>query len=381
MKPLTACVAFFAFAISAFPQAQPTPAISQVFAFYCNSDYSSCPDGFQPGLGPVQFSDGNFYGTTWYGNTPTELGTVWQATPSGDVHTLYTFTPNGSGQYVNGSYPVMGFLAGANGNLYGVTLEGGVQNSGVFYSVTTGGTLQVLYNFCSLSGCPDQAVPVVLGGDGNFYGITPNLIFSLTPEGAWSQIYSFNFPSTQEGAELIAGTDGNLYGVVFSLPFQDKSKASVFRFTTGGVYTVLHTFPKFERVSALTQSPNGTLYGVFCCGNKQAIFQINSTGKYKVLQKIDPAALPPVVLVAGSGGNLYGLVNTDSPGSVFGVTAKGKTIFNEQFNCPSDGCVPLSLIEASDGNLYGLTAVGGTVSPGDNSNGTIFKVATGPKDH
>jgi hypothetical protein len=37
------------------------------------------------------------------------------------------------------------------------------------------------------------------------------------------------------------------------------------------------------------------------------------------------------------------------------------------------------MIEASDGNFYGLTAVGGTVSSGDNSDGTIFKLATGLK--
>lgn len=373
MKPLLACVVLFAFAISGFAQAPSAPPISQVFAFYCNSDYSSCPDGFQPALGPVQLSDGNFYGTTWYGNTSTELGTIWQATPSGGVKVLYTFKPNGSGQYVHGSLPAVGFAAGADGNLYGVTLEGGAQNNGVFYRITTGGKLKVLYNFCSLSGCPDQAVHIVLGGDGNFYGITATLVFKLTPEGAWSQLYSF--PSNDEGVELIAGTDGNLYGVVASLPMQD-AKYSVFRLTTSGAYTVLHTFPKLEGVSALTQSSKGTLYGVFCCGTDTGIFQINSAGKYKILQKTAPDAFAPTLLLKGSDGNLYGLITngSDYPGYLFAITTKGKTVFSEEFNCASDGCDPLSLIEASDGKFYGLTAVGGTVPSGDNPNGTIFKV-------
>jgi uncharacterized repeat protein (TIGR03803 family) len=253
MKPFLTCVVTFAVAISAFAQAPP---ISQIFAFYCNSDYSSCPDGFQPQLGPVQLSDGNFYGTTAYGDTSSVLGTVWQATPSGSVNTLYNFTANGSGKYVNGSYPDVALVAGPNGNLYGVTLEGGTQNSGVFYSLTTTGTQQVLYNFCSRAGCSDPAARIVLAGDGNFYGITPNLVFRLTPEGVWSRIRKFN-PARQEGVELIAGTDGNLYGVVFSLPF-DTGKASVFRLTTSGKYTALHTFPTLEEVSALTQSSSGT---------------------------------------------------------------------------------------------------------------------------
>jgi len=183
MKPFLTCVVSFAVAISAFAEARSAPPISQIFAFYCNSDYSSCPDGFQPQLGPIQLSDGNFYGTTAYGDTGSVLGTVWQATPSGDVNTLYTFTANGSGQYVNGALPDVALVAGANGNLYGVTEEGGPQNSGVFYSLTTTGSQQVLYNFCSLSGCPDQAARIVLAGDGNFYGITPSLVFRLTPEG------------------------------------------------------------------------------------------------------------------------------------------------------------------------------------------------------
>jgi len=375
MKTLLSCVAFFGFAISAFAQSPSAPRISQVFAFYCNSDYSSCPDGFQPALGPVQLSDGNFYGTTWYGNTSTDLGTVWQATPSGDVNVLYTFKPNGSGKYVNGSYPAVSFVAGTNGDLYGVTLDGGAQNNGVFYSITTGGSLKVLYNFCSLSGCPDQAVPVVLGGDGNFYGLTTTLVFKLTPEGAWSQLYSF--PSSEEGVELIAGTDGHLYGVAASLPIQ-STKESVFRLTTSGAYTVLHTFPKLEGVSALTQSSKGTLYGVFCCGANTGIFQINSARKFKILQTTPQGAFPPSLLVKGSDGKLYGLITngSDYPGYVFAMTTKGKTVFSEQFNCASDGCDPLSLIEASDGNFYGLTAVGGTVSQGDNPDGTMFKVAT-----
>jgi len=378
MKPLLACIAFFTFAISGWAQGPSAPPISQVFAFYCNSDYSSCPDGFQPALGPVQLSDGNFYGTTWYGNTDTDLGTVWQATPSGDVKVLYTFTPNGEGQYVHGSLPAVGFAAGADGNLYGVTLEGGTQNNGVFYRITTGGKLKVLYNFCSLSGCADLGAPIVLAKNGNFYGITANLVFKLTSKGVWSQLYGF--PSTEEGIELIAGSDGNLYGVAGSLPW-DTSKESVFRLSTSGKYTVLHTFPKLDRVSALTRSSSGTLYGVFCCGTNTGIFQINSAGKYKIVQKTPPDTFAPSLLVPGSDGNLYGLITDGSeyPGYVLAISPKGTTIFSEEFDCNSDGCDPLSLIEASDGNFYGLTAVGGTVSEGDNPDGTIFKLATGLK--
>lgn len=379
MKLSLACLACLAFALSAFAQSGSAPQFSQVFAFYCNSDYSSCPDGFGPSLGPIQLADGYLYGTTAYGNTSGDLGTVWQATLSGSINTLYTFTANSSGEYLNGSYPTVSFVADEKGNLYGVTLQGGTQNSGVFYTITNSGNFQVLYNFCSLPGCPDMTVPIVRAGDGNFYGITAKMIFKLSPEGVWTQIYTF--PSNEEGVELIAGSSGEMYGIAASLPVETQ-RQSLFLLTTAGKHTVLHTFPKLEHVSALTQSFSGTLYGVLCCGTDTGIFQINFDG-YKLLRKTPAGTFPPSLLVPGSDGNLYGLITNGSsyPGYVFGITAQGKALFNEQFNCASDGCDPLSLIEANDGNFYGLTAVGGTVSSGDNPDGTIFKLATGLKAH
>ena len=378
MKPLLTCIAFLAVAAFAFGQAPP---ISQLFAFYCTPNYQLCPIGFQPGPGPIQLADGNLYGATAYGDTSTALGgTVWQANLSGDVNALYTFMPNGSGQYVNGQIPSTGLVAGADGNLYGVTALGGANDDGVFYSLTTAGTQQVLYSFCSLSGCPDQSLPVVPGADGNFYGITPTFVFQLTPEGVWSQFYNFNLPS-REGVLLIAGTDGNLYGVAAS--FEPKVRETIFRLTTGGVYTTVHTFPKNSGATVLTQGSNGTLYGVFD-GEKTGIFEISTAGKYKVLQKTPEGAYSPTLLVEGSDGNLYGLINNTQkenyPGAVFAISPKGKTIFSEELNCDTVGCDPESLIEASDGNFYGLTPIGGTVTPGDIQNGTIFKVATGLKE-
>ena len=381
MKRLLCCVACFAFAISGLAQTPSSPPISQLFAFYCTPNYEFCPDGFQPGPGPIQLSDGNLYGATAYGNTGNGGGTVWRTNLSGDVSTIYNFTPNGSGQYPNGQIPSNGLVAGADGNLYGVTALGGANDAGVLYSLTTTGTEQVLYSFCSLSGCPDQALPVVLGGDGNFYGITPEFVFKLTPEGVWSQFYSFNLPSS-EGILLVAGTDGNLYGVASS--FGTKAHGSVFRLTTAGVYTAVHTFPKQVGATVLTQGSSGTLYGVFSGLTKSGIFRITPAGMYKVVQKTPQGAYLPTLLLEGSDGNLYGLINdtqkANYPGAVFAVSPKGKTIFSEELDCNTVGCDPLSLIEASDGNFYGLPPLGGPVSPGDIQNGTIFKVATGLKE-
>ena len=376
MKLFLTCVAFLA--ITAFAVAQ-APLISQLFPFYCTPNYLTCPNGFQPGPGPIQLANGNLYGATAYGDSGNGEGTVWQANLSGDVDALYTFQPNGSGQYPNGEIPSISLVAGIDGNIYGVTALGGANDAGVFYSVTTGGSQEVLYNFCSLPGCPDQSLPVVPGADGNFYGITPTFVFQITPEGVWSQFYNFHLPSSA-GDLLIAGTDGNLYGVESS--FVKKPKESIFRLTAGGVYTTVHTFTTGTAATVLTQGSNGTLYGVFN-NLKSGIFEISTAGKYKVLQKTAEGAYPPSLLVEGSDGNLYGLINPqvqNYPGAVFAISPKGKTIFSEELNCNTVGCFPVGLIEASDGNFYGLAFEGGTVSPGDIQNGTVFKVATGLKE-
>jgi len=382
MKSLLTYVAFFGFAVAAFAEAPSAPAISQLFAFYCTANYATCPNGFQPGNGPIQLPNGNLYGTTNYGDTSNALGgTVWKSNLAGDVSALYNFTLNGSGQYVDGQIPTDAFAIGANGDLYGATALGGTNDVGVFYSLTTGGTQQVLYNFCSLPGCPDLPLPFVLAGDGNFYGITPKFIFQLTTAGVWSQFYNFDLPSS-EGILLIAGTDGNLYGVQ-AADVGNNAQETVFRLTTAGVFTAVRTFPKRVVVTVLTQASNGTLYGV-SEGKTSGIFEITTAGMYKVLQKTPQGTFPPTLLAAGSDGNLYGLINNPGvnppyPGAVFAITPKGKTIFSEEFDCATVGCNVLSLIEASDGNFYGLAAQGGTVAPGDIQNGTIFKVATGLK--
>ncbi|MGB8917636.1 MAG: choice-of-anchor tandem repeat GloVer-containing protein, partial [Candidatus Sulfotelmatobacter sp.] len=108
---------------------------------------------------------------------------MWKATPSGQVTALYTFDFNASGKFPNGENPVIGFAAGTDGNLYGITESGGSANAGVMYKLTPSGSFELLHNFCTLSGCPDTPAPIILGKDGNFYGAQFQTLFQLTPQG------------------------------------------------------------------------------------------------------------------------------------------------------------------------------------------------------
>jgi len=147
---------------ASFAEPATTPTISQVFAFLCNKNFSLCPDGFDPALGPIQLSNGALYGTTWWAGQGNSNygGTVWKVTTSGKASVLHTFASNTKGQFPNGENPVIGFAEGKDGSLYGVTEQGGTNNAGVFYRITANGTFKVLYNFCSVSGCPDGPGPL-----------------------------------------------------------------------------------------------------------------------------------------------------------------------------------------------------------------------------
>jgi len=90
-------------------------------------------DGAIPEAGLVMDKAGNFYGTTYYGGGTNcshgGCGTVFKLTPGGKETVLFAF------QAQHGRYPDAGLLLAAHGKLYGTTLEGGIKNSGVVFSL------------------------------------------------------------------------------------------------------------------------------------------------------------------------------------------------------------------------------------------------------
>jgi len=90
--------------------------------------------------------------------------------------TLHNFcsTTNTVGACLDGEDPSGTLVQGANGDLYGTTLNGGTNNGGTVFKVTTAGKLTTIYNFCSQASCADGSGPeggLVLATNGNFYGV------------------------------------------------------------------------------------------------------------------------------------------------------------------------------------------------------------------
>ena len=336
---------YTAFAVSSSAQTLTT--------IYDFCSQTGCADGGSPFGGLVQGSDGNFYGTASNWNLA-GYGTVYKLTASGTFTVLHTFTGES-----DGAAPYAGLVKASDGNFYGVTTIGGDphSNCGTVYKVTASGTLTTLYAFAGHpnDGCQPYG-PLVQATDGNFYGTTNyggtsnncgtfacGTVFKITTGGTETILHSF---CTQSGcpdgsspqAGLVQGSDGNLYGATFYNGVANGS-GTVFKITTSGTLTTLHSF-------------NGT-----------------------------DGADPSGTLVQASDGNFYGttFAGANGGGTVFKMTSSGTltTLYNfcSQPRC-ADGSAPQAgLVQASDGNFYGTTSAGGTGGGGDLF-GTIFAITS-----
>ena len=200
-------------------------------------------DGANPKAALIQGTDGNFYGTTYYGGTTgtgaSSAGTVFKITPAGVETVIYSFT----GKNGDGANPAAGLIRDADGNFYGTTYFGGSTSVGVFgpgsglyssgtvFKITATGVETVLHSCTGSTGDgSNPAAGLILGADGNFYGttyyggtpfqgpqdaviLTAGTVFKITPAGVETVLISFNFGDGENpSASLIQGSDGNFYG-------------------------------------------------------------------------------------------------------------------------------------------------------------------------
>jgi uncharacterized repeat protein (TIGR03803 family) len=153
----------------------PTGTLTTLYTF-CSQN--ACTDGENPFAGLVQATNGDFYGTTADGGA-TGYGTVFKITPGGKLTSLYSFCSQSG--CLDGYYPETALVQATNGDFYGTTYYGGANNgilgttAGTVFKITPSGTLTTLYNFCSQSGCTDGEEPLaalVQATNGALYGST-----------------------------------------------------------------------------------------------------------------------------------------------------------------------------------------------------------------
>jgi len=307
---------------------------AQVFNTIANF---SGDNGFAPASAMIQGVKGDFYGTTLDEGIGSE-GNVYTVTAGGSLTSIFNFCSNGC---TNGQFPFNAPVLVDNGFLYGTTQGGGAALLGNVYKITAGGTESNVYSFC-VTTCDDGANPTsaLIQAGGNLYGTTTSTIFKMTPSGALTTLFNYcnpncgvNGPPYPNG--LVQGVDGNLYGTTGGGNF---NQGTIFKITPSGTLTTLHSFSGADGSApsgALVQGPNGDFYGETLTGGK-----------------------------TGSNCAAFG-----SCGTIFKITSSGTFTTLHKFS-GSDGANPSSgLVLGTDGNFYGVTSENG---PGDA--GTIFQM-------
>ena len=102
---------------------------------YSFCSQTNCTDGATPYAGLVQATDGNFYGTTRFGGA-NNGGAVFKITPSGKQTTLHSFCSQAN--CADGEFPQAGPVQATDGKFYGTTSEGGANMSGTVFSLSVG---------------------------------------------------------------------------------------------------------------------------------------------------------------------------------------------------------------------------------------------------
>jgi uncharacterized repeat protein (TIGR03803 family) len=148
----------------------PSGTPETLYSFCSQTKCSQIPDAT-----PIQATNGDFYGTTADGGGASEDGTVLKMTPGGAVTTLYSFCSQTN--CADGSRPIGGLVQATNGDFYGTTYYGGASSAGTVFKITPGGTLTTLHSFCYPVSptCADGGFPtagVIQATNGDFYGTT-----------------------------------------------------------------------------------------------------------------------------------------------------------------------------------------------------------------
>jgi len=361
---------------------------------------SGCADGNEALAGLVQDTNGAFYGTTTYGGA-NGYGTVFKITAGGKLTALYSFC-SGAG-CLDGESPTGTLILSTDGNLYGTTYYGGTYGHGTVYKITTSGALTTLYSFCSQNGCADGANPtagVIQATDGNFYGETDfggtngqGSLFKISATGALTTLYSFcSQPDCADGSQpvagLVEGNDGNFYGTTTGFGGGSTADGTVFKMTPTGGLATLHSFDGTDGTNPeapLIQATDGNFYGTTyqhgASPDGGTVFQITPSGTLTTLYNFCSQPNCADGLEPQFGGLLQ-----DTNGDFYGVTAYGGTNDSCAYGCGtvfslSIGLGPFVATRPTSGKVRAKVIILGTDLTGATAvsfNGTAatFKVVS-----
>jgi uncharacterized repeat protein (TIGR03803 family) len=360
-----------------------------------------------PNSALLRDASGNLYGTAATDpGIAGNIGTVFKIAPDGSETILYRFKG-----HLDGRFPHGPLIADPQGNLYGVTEEGGGKGElcvvphskgcGTVFKLAPDGTKTVLHAF---SGGHDGALPqagVIADAAGNLYGTTGDgggcaqyrggcgTVYKLAPNGHIAILHAFShadgsFPT----GRLTMDAAGNLYGTTMT-GGGEPDAGTVFKIASDGTFSVLYVFQGeddgVQPASELLVDNAGNLYGTTWEGGGHChetgcgtVFKLAPDGTKITLHHFggSDGATPIGGLIADAQGNLYGTTETGpflcwhGPcGRIFKIAPDGTYSVLYKAHKNGAGGFTASLIMDADGILYGASRYGGA-----HGKGTVFKL-------
>ncbi|MCK5765175.1 MAG: hypothetical protein KAH26_04290, partial [Bacteroidales bacterium] len=332
----------------------------------------------------LQASNGFLYGMTslsgLYG-----FGVIFEYDPGTD-----TFTKKYDFYNLDGERPFGSFVELADGYLYAMTYEGGVDNKGVLFKYNPGsGSFAKLFDFYGEDYGENPIGSLCVDANGKLYGMTwfggaisnTGLLFEYDPlNGIFTK--KFDFMSAPYGARpygsLMKTSDGQIYGIAYE--GGNLHGGAIYKIDKDDYsYQVVHNFDYLisggSSYGSLIEASNGLLYGMAQGGAQLdgVLFTFNpATDSYTVLHNFNDIIYgkkPRGSLLQASNGKLYGMTTeggTNNDGVLFEYDiASSSFIKLFDFESLGSGRYPREgLIQAANGKLYGVTLYGGTFSKG-----------------
>lgn len=286
--------------------------------------FNSTLQGKDPHGSLVQIENGMIYGMTNSGGM-NNSGVIFEINPTThDYSKIFDFNPEETG-----SMPYGNLMQASNGNLYGMTKQGGAFDFGTVFEINPENnefTKKLDFDGGELGGKPYGSL--IQASNGKLYGVNGEggedncgVIFefdlvenSFTPRAELGDINAYYVFGS-----LLEANDGKLYGLSFMGGFDDGGLIFSYNIEENSILSLVEfEFCGIDLGSCpygnLVQSANGKIYGITSEGginNDGTLFEFNpdnlSCTKLADFSEIMTGLYPMGSPMIASNGNIYGM--------------------------------------------------------------------------